>query len=69
MVIEAPGRMLWDEVPDSIRASVGEIFGAPVVTARTQAGGFSPGSADRVVTAAGRRASATLEWLRERSGP
>lgn len=56
MVIEAPGRMPWDEVPESIRASVGEILGAPVVTARTQTGGFSPGSADRVVTATGRRA-------------
>ena len=56
MVIEAPGRMPWDEVPESIRASVGEILGAPIVTARTQTGGFSPGSADRVVTATGRRA-------------
>ena len=62
MVIEAPGRMPWDEVPESIRASVGEILGAPVVTARTQTGGFSPGSADRVVTATGRRAFVKTAW-------
>jgi hypothetical protein len=35
VAIEAPGRMPWVVVPDSIRASVGEILGAPVVTART----------------------------------
>lgn len=62
MVIEVPGRMPWDEVPESIRASVGEILGAPVVSARTQSGGFSPGSADRVVTADGRRAFVKTAW-------
>ena len=62
MVIEAPGRMPWDEVPESVRASVGEILGAPVVTAHTQPGGFSPGSADRVVTSTGRRAFVKTAW-------
>ncbi len=39
-----------------MRAGVGDVLGAPVVRADSQAGGFSPGSADRVVTATGRRA-------------
>lgn len=49
-------RIGWSDVPEPVRAAVGEVLGAPVVEAASQFGGFSPGSADRVVTASGRRA-------------
>src|SRR6185437_5917666 len=39
-----------------VRAAVEGIVGGPVVAAQTQRGGFSPGTADRVRTADGRRA-------------
>nr|WP_232530851.1 phosphotransferase [Microlunatus antarcticus] len=45
-------------MPASVRLAVEEILGSPVVEAVSQPGGFSPGSADRVVTADGRRAFA-----------
>ncbi len=49
----APGgrtRIGWAELPVGVRAGVEEILGARVVAARSQPGGLSPGSADRVVT-------------------
>lgn len=49
-------RLAWLDLPEALRAAVGEVLGAPVVTAEGQTGGFSPGSADRVVTDDGRRA-------------
>ncbi|MEV6345096.1 phosphotransferase [Actinoplanes sp. NPDC051851] len=50
-------RMRWSELPAPVRARIEEIIGdGPVVAAQSQAGGFSPGSADRVRTASGRRA-------------
>lgn len=50
-------RISWPELPRAVRAQVEEIIGGgPVVEARSQAGGFSPGTADRVRTASGRRA-------------
>jgi hypothetical protein len=56
-VVEASGvRVAWPDLPASVRASVEEVLGSRVVTAVSQPGGFSPGSADRVVTADGRRA-------------
>jgi hypothetical protein len=55
-MIEAPGRMPWDDVPAEVQSAVAEILGSPVVSAQSQTGGFSPGSADRVVTADGLRA-------------
>ncbi len=51
-------RTPWSELPASVRAEIEGVLGSPVVDARTQSGGFSPGSADRVVTAGGRRAFA-----------
>lgn len=54
--------MPWHEVPESLRESIGELLGSAVVAARTQPGGFSPGSADRVVTASGRRAFVKTAW-------
>src|SRR3989442_341846 len=35
-------------VPAGVRAAIEELCGAPVVTARTQPGGFSPGVAARL---------------------
>jgi aminoglycoside phosphotransferase (APT) family kinase protein len=49
-------RIGWAELPEQIRKRVEAVVGAPVVSAVSQTGGFSPGTADRVVTAAGRRA-------------
>jgi hypothetical protein len=56
-VAEASGvRVAWADLPRSVRAGVEDVLGSPVVAAVTQPGGFSPGSADRVRTADGRRA-------------
>ncbi|MEE6261353.1 phosphotransferase family protein [Plantactinospora sonchi] len=49
-------RIGWADLPASVRAAVEEILGDRVVAAVSQAGGFSPGTADRVRTAGGRRA-------------
>lgn len=56
-------RPTWDSLPEHIRASVGELLGSEVVTAVSQPGGFSPGTADRVVTADGRRAFVKVTGL------
>ncbi|GAA3344661.1 hypothetical protein GCM10020358_48810 [Amorphoplanes nipponensis] len=49
-------RISWADLPDRIRQRVEAVVGGPVVRAASQTGGFSPGTADRVVTADGRRA-------------
>ena len=49
-------RIQWSDLPASLRASVEQALGSPVVSATSQPGGFSPGSADRVVLADGRKA-------------
>lgn len=49
-------RLAWQQLPAGLRSRIEEILGDPVVGAASQPGGFSPGSADRVVTATGRRA-------------
>lgn len=49
-------RIGWTDLPAHVHAFVAEVLGSPVVQASSQTGGFSPGSADRVVTASGRRA-------------
>lgn len=56
MVTASGVRIAWTDLPDRVRAAVAEVLGGPVVEARSQTGGFSPGSADRVRTAAGARA-------------
>ncbi|MGO4385004.1 phosphotransferase [Specibacter sp. RAF43] len=50
------GRISWPELPAPVRAGVEQILGEPVVSAASQPGGFSPGSADRVRLASGRGA-------------
>lgn len=49
-------RVRWADLPAAVHTAVAEVLGAPVVHAVSQPGGFSPGSADRVETAAGTRA-------------
>ena len=48
-------RVAWDAIPEAIRAGIEGICGAPVVQARSQPGGFSPGLAARVLCADGTR--------------
>jgi Ser/Thr protein kinase RdoA (MazF antagonist) len=57
-VVAASGvRISWTQLPARVRAGIEAIIGGGVVvTAVSQSGGFSPGTADRVVTANGRRA-------------
>ncbi|MCX4593199.1 phosphotransferase [Streptomyces sp. NBC_01549] len=49
-------RTPWEELPRSLRDAVADMLGAPVRTAVTQEGGFSPGAAARVTTTDHRRA-------------
>lgn len=69
MVTAAGLRIGWDDLPRPVRQAVEDILGAQVIDARSQVGGFSPGTADRVVTAAGRRAfvKAASPGLNERT--
>ena len=48
-------RLRWDDLPDGVRRAVAARLGAPVVAAASQRGGFSPGVAARLRTAAGGR--------------
>ena len=56
MITASGSRIGWAQLPDEVRAAVEGILGSPVVEARSQPGGFSPGTADRVRTADGTRA-------------
>ncbi|MEU8004700.1 aminoglycoside phosphotransferase family protein [Catellatospora sp. NPDC049111] len=56
MTVASGVRIGWADVPEHVRAQVEAILGDRVVAAVTQQGGFSPGTADRVRTAGGRRA-------------
>ncbi|WP_427895650.1 hypothetical protein ACQHIV_17670 [Kribbella sp. GL6] len=49
-------RLPYFELPSAVRAWVERTLGSVVVSASTQQGGFSPGTAARLVTASGRRA-------------
>jgi hypothetical protein len=49
-------RISWTDLPGQVQAGIEQILGAPVVEATGQQGGFSPGTADRILTASGRRA-------------
>lgn len=49
-------RIPYAAAPEPVRAWVEVQLGAPVVSAVTQVGGFSPGTAARLVTSEGRRA-------------
>jgi hypothetical protein len=49
-------RIGWTDLPEHVRAGVEQILGAPVKEAVGQQGGFSPGTADRILTTTGQRA-------------
>ncbi|MFC0622673.1 aminoglycoside phosphotransferase family protein [Kribbella deserti] len=49
-------RTPYEAIPATVRAWVERELGSSVVSAKTQQGGFSPGTAARLVTASGRRA-------------
>ena len=49
-------RIGWADLPPSVQSAVEDVIGDTVVEAVSQPGGFSPGTADRVRTATGRRA-------------
>lgn len=49
-------RLRWEQLPQDVRSAVEDILGDRVVAAVSQPGGYSPGTADRVRTADGRRA-------------
>lgn len=48
-------RVEWDSLPARVRAGIEQICGSPVVSARSQPGGFSPGVAARLQCADGSR--------------
>ncbi|MGC9668315.1 phosphotransferase family protein [Planosporangium sp. 12N6] len=56
MVSATGTRIGWGDLPRHVRAGIEAIVGDEVVAAVSQPGGFSPGTADRVRTATGRRA-------------
>ncbi|MEV4418108.1 aminoglycoside phosphotransferase family protein [Catellatospora sp. NPDC049609] len=56
MVSASGVRIKWADLPEHVRAEVEAIIGDVVVETRSQQGGFSPGTAERVRTAGGRRA-------------
>jgi Ser/Thr protein kinase RdoA (MazF antagonist) len=49
-------RLGWAQLPEHVRGWVEDALGSPVVSAVSQPGGFSPGTADRVRTTDGSRA-------------
>ena len=53
--LELMSRLSWFDLPISLRRLVEQQLGSPVATASSQASGFSPGSADRIVLGDGRR--------------
>ncbi|HEY0002903.1 MAG TPA: aminoglycoside phosphotransferase family protein [Actinoplanes sp.] len=56
-MVQATGvRIGWRDMPAPVQARVEQIIGGRVIEAVSQTGGFSPGTADRVCTADGRRA-------------
>lgn len=56
MVTASGVRIGWADLPARVRTAVESVVGGAVVAAVSQPGGFSPGSADRIRTADGRRA-------------
>jgi hypothetical protein len=54
MVPAAGRRIGWLDIPPAVRLRIERIVGGRVVEAVSQAGGFSPGTADRIRTDNGR---------------
>ena len=55
MQIHYTERITWHQLPGALRARIESCLGSRVVRAQSQASGFSPGSADRLLTADGQR--------------
>jgi Phosphotransferase enzyme family len=53
MIGSGTQKLEWNELPPEIRAEVETYFGSPVVEAKTQPGGFSPGVAAKILTGGG----------------
>jgi hypothetical protein len=49
-------RISWADLPGHVQTGIEQILGSPVARATGQQGGFSPGTADRVLTVSGGRA-------------
>lgn len=49
-------RTSWEDLPEELHRECARVLGGAIIAAVSQVGGFSPGSADRVVTEHGRRA-------------
>jgi hypothetical protein len=63
-------RIGWRDLPAHVRTALEAVIGGPVVSAESQPGGFSPGTADRVVTADGRRAFVkAISWAQNAYAP
>lgn len=56
MVTAAGVRIGWADVPAHVQLEIARIVGSPIVSTESQVGGFSPGAAERLVGADGRRA-------------
>jgi aminoglycoside phosphotransferase (APT) family kinase protein len=56
MVLVSGPRISWADLPAPVQRAIEAIIGDRVVEAVSQVGGFSPGTADRVITESGRRA-------------
>lgn len=50
------GRTSWNQLPAQLRDQIEQRLGSPVASTTSQAAGWSPGGADRVLTTAGTRA-------------
>ena len=48
-------RMQWSALPEKVRHAIEAIMGSPVSVSFSQPGGYSPGTADRIVTESGSR--------------
>lgn len=48
-------RLRWEELPPEVRSWVADLLGEPIAEAVSQSGGFSPGTADRLVGSGGGR--------------
>ncbi|WP_406249329.1 hypothetical protein ACI7YT_04805 [Microbacterium sp. M] len=56
MPVDEKSRVRWRDLPAALRAEAARVLGGRVISAVSQHDGFSPGSADRIVTADGARA-------------
>lgn len=64
MANEMKARMLWKDLPQELVSQVEGVLGGAVVKAHSQSEGFSPGSADRIEAANGRRLFGRVGWGR-----